>query len=289
VYRPADAGTYMYHCHFEDVEHVTMGMTGVVFVRPAPTNGRPVDPFRNIVKWAYDDVTTAFEREYTFMLTEIDSRAHFGDAHILETDWTDFRPNFWLMNGRAYPDTLEPGAPFDFTPGPNNNPNLNFGKPLRESDGTTQPPQFTRQPNGTYVAGAIPRLKSQPISSLVVCRPGEKVLLRIANLGFGQQTMTMPGVALTTVGKDARLIPASRRPVSDTVDLGPGESRDILFTAPAAEGTYPFFNRDVHRYPGVDGDSWSGGQRTHVVVKAMPNDAPHTQRFTNHWEPSWLA
>ena len=27
-------GTYMYHCHVEDVEHVHMGMTGLVFVRP---------------------------------------------------------------------------------------------------------------------------------------------------------------------------------------------------------------------------------------------------------------
>ena len=34
VYRPRDAGTYMYHCHVEDIEHVTMGMTGIVFVRP---------------------------------------------------------------------------------------------------------------------------------------------------------------------------------------------------------------------------------------------------------------
>ena len=33
-YRPHDAGTYMYHCHFEDVEHVQMGMTGMVFIRP---------------------------------------------------------------------------------------------------------------------------------------------------------------------------------------------------------------------------------------------------------------
>ena len=37
VYRPDDPGTYMYHCHFEDVEHVTMGMTGIVFVRPNRT------------------------------------------------------------------------------------------------------------------------------------------------------------------------------------------------------------------------------------------------------------
>ena len=34
VYRPRDPGTYMYHCHVEDIEHVTMGMTGLVFVRP---------------------------------------------------------------------------------------------------------------------------------------------------------------------------------------------------------------------------------------------------------------
>ena len=38
-YRPHDAGTYMYHCHFEDVEHVQMGMTGMVFVRPKQNNG----------------------------------------------------------------------------------------------------------------------------------------------------------------------------------------------------------------------------------------------------------
>jgi FtsP/CotA-like multicopper oxidase with cupredoxin domain len=39
-YHPHDPGTYMYHCHFEDVEHVQMGMTGVVFVRPAQVGGR---------------------------------------------------------------------------------------------------------------------------------------------------------------------------------------------------------------------------------------------------------
>ena len=38
-YRPHDAGTYMYHCHFEDVEHVQMGMTGMVFVRPKQNKG----------------------------------------------------------------------------------------------------------------------------------------------------------------------------------------------------------------------------------------------------------
>ncbi|HFQ94634.1 MAG TPA: hypothetical protein ENK32_11525, partial [Anaerolineae bacterium] len=35
LYRAHEPGTYMYHCHVEDVEHVHMGMTGLVFVRPA--------------------------------------------------------------------------------------------------------------------------------------------------------------------------------------------------------------------------------------------------------------
>ena len=48
-YQPHDPGTYMYHCHFEDVEHVQMGMTGIVYVRP--THGRP--------KFAYNDASTA--------------------------------------------------------------------------------------------------------------------------------------------------------------------------------------------------------------------------------------
>ncbi len=34
IYRPRDPGTYMFHCHVEDVEHVHMGMTGPVWVRP---------------------------------------------------------------------------------------------------------------------------------------------------------------------------------------------------------------------------------------------------------------
>ena len=33
-YLPVDVGTYMYHCHVEDVEHVHMGLTGMVFIRP---------------------------------------------------------------------------------------------------------------------------------------------------------------------------------------------------------------------------------------------------------------
>ena len=34
AWRVREPGTYMYHCHVEDVEHVHLGMTGMIFVRP---------------------------------------------------------------------------------------------------------------------------------------------------------------------------------------------------------------------------------------------------------------
>ena len=39
------------------------------------------------------------------MITELWSAAHYRDAHIQVNDWTDYDPSFWLLNGRAYPDT----------------------------------------------------------------------------------------------------------------------------------------------------------------------------------------
>jgi FtsP/CotA-like multicopper oxidase with cupredoxin domain len=288
VYRPDDPGTYMYHCHFEDVEHVTMGMTGIVFVRPNRTHYPTGLRVRNMIPLAYEDpsVTNAttlqaspyfFQREYSIILTEIDSRAHFQDAHILETDWTDFRANFWLMNGRAYPDTLEPNAPVDTAAGPNQ------GKPAREADGTLRAPVVSRDGSGGYTGGPLPHLKNQPQSSLIVAAPGEKVLLRLVNLGFGEQSLTLPGIEMHTVGSDARPLNADTQTRSDVVTLGPGESRDVIITAPAA-GEYALFNRDMGRYAGIADDSWFGGQRTSVIVKSGIGP----QLYDNHWDPAWL-
>ena len=99
-YQPRDPGTYMYHCHFEDVEHVQMGMTGVVYVRPT------MGP-----KFAYNDASTAFDREFTLLLNEVDPRPHDGLLAVQEFQWVDYRPRFWVINMRAWPDTIK--APDD--------------------------------------------------------------------------------------------------------------------------------------------------------------------------------
>jgi hypothetical protein len=92
----------MYHCHFEPVEHIQMGMIGPIIARPAD-----YDPSNPLLKTAYGaDTNTEFDREYFLMLTELDPVAHEQVLSVQEFDWTEYRPAYWLINGRAYPNTI---------------------------------------------------------------------------------------------------------------------------------------------------------------------------------------
>jgi len=103
-YKPHRAGSFMYHCHFEDVEHVQMGMQGSVFVRPSQ-NGTSLGGY---TMFAYNDGdgSTGYEREFTLLLDEIWTTPHDNLESIQETVWPNYKANYWTINGRAYPDTL---------------------------------------------------------------------------------------------------------------------------------------------------------------------------------------
>ncbi len=244
-YRPHDPGTFMYHCHFEDVEHVQMGMTGVVFVRPTRNTATQ--------KFAYDHTDTAYEREFTFMLTELWAEGHYRDAHIQTTDWTDFKPSFWLMNGRAYPDTLRPNIdPMDTRPDSN--------AALQSASGQS--------------------LRYNPISSLVKCNGGDRVLLRIANLGYQHHAMTLDGIPMKVVAKDASPLVGNGPDLTyytNTVEVGPGESRDVIFTAPAVASptTFRLYDRN-YAYLSNAGGAGYGGQMTEVRVSPLGTLGPQT-------------
>jgi FtsP/CotA-like multicopper oxidase with cupredoxin domain len=239
-YRPHDPGTYMYHCHFEDVEHVQMGMTGVVYVRPVQNGGTSTVPAG---KYAYNDGdgSTRYDREFTFMVTEIWAEAHYRDAHIQTTDWTDYAPSFWALNGRCYPDTLAS--------------------------------------NGDPLSAAAGRLRYQPISSVVTANAGERVLLRLANLGYQNHAITVDGIDLQIVARDATLLRGrdgtADYELTNTVDIGPGESRDVIFVAPSP-GTYLLYDRDYASLNNAGGGGY-GGQMTEIRVSA-PGTLPAQQQ-----------
>lgn len=267
-YRPHDAGTYMYHCHFEDVEHVQMGMTGMVFVRPKQNQtvngvdpafaaGQP-NPWGGTIastilpgKYAYNDFdgSTRYDREFAFMITELWSAAHWRDAHIQVSDWTDYDPSFWLLNGRGYPDTTAP----------------NGGRDL----------------NGNLTSND-PRLGSQPISSLITCNVGDRVLLRMSNLGYQNHTMSVDNIDLQIVAKDASLLKGrdgiSNYLITNSVDVGPGESRDVIFVAPDRPGEYLLYDRK-YSYLQNGGGPGYGGMMTKILV-GTPGTYP-TQTVAN--------
>ncbi|MDO8456515.1 MAG: multicopper oxidase domain-containing protein [Burkholderiaceae bacterium] len=270
IYRPRDPGTYMYHCHVEDVEHVHMGMTGPVFVRPLQ-NGTN---FGGFTKFAYNDGngSTGYHREFAMFCSEVWADSHWADAHIQLPEWSDYRADFSLLNGRVYPDTLAPNSP------------INTGA-------STHALVVQTDANGDLVVPATPyeHLQYQPLSALVTCNAGERVLLRFANLGFRESAMTLAGIKMKVIGKDAT--PMKGRDGTDTsyeastVSFGAGESIDAIFTAPAYVGpgaydTYILYDRAYERSNNLAVASGFGGRRTEVHVypanTLLPQTLPNT-------------
>lgn len=253
-YRPHREGTYMYHCHFEDVEHVQMGMTGIVFVTPLQ-DGTTIGPYS---KFAYDDGdgSTGYDRHFAILLDEVWSNFHDGDRDIQETIPTSYDPQWFTMNGRCYPDTVRP----------NNDPSLTTNNPNYDTDD-----------------------HSQPNSSLVQVNAGDRALLRMANLGYEQHAMELPGIPMRVVGQDASLLRDRGRDLSyttNTLYIGPGEARDVLFTAPAFNalrpsntgGNYNIYylrNRDWRRLSN-NGAPGPGGMMTEVRVYPPGTLTPQT-------------
>ncbi len=151
----------MYHCHFEDVEHVQMGMTGMVFVRPKQNKTAGRRRTRSGTKYAYNDGdgSTRYDREFAFMITELWSAAHYRDAHIQVSDWTDYDPELLAA----------------------------------------QRPRLPRHPRAERRPDCRPRPAGCSTSrsrSLITCNAGERVLLRMSNLGYQNHAMTVDNIDL---------------------------------------------------------------------------------------------
>jgi FtsP/CotA-like multicopper oxidase with cupredoxin domain len=261
----------MYHCHFEDVEHVQMGMTGIVYVRPlqdgntallATGSGRPAPNNVPYKGFAYNDgnASTGYDRHFAILLNELWVNFHDGDRDIQESIATDYDPQWFTLNGRVYPQTVLP----------NDDPSLPAGLRIPT-------------PNPNY-GDAIDY--SQPNSALVQVNPGERALLRLANLGYLQHAMELPGIPMHVVGQDASLLRAGGADtsyVTNTLYIGPGEARDVIVEAPGYNAARPsgsdgrgpynvyyFRNRDWRRLTNFGASPGAGGMMTELRVYQNP-------------------
>ena len=111
-------GTYMYHCHQEASQHIQMGMYGALVIYPSRQSlaaaGVVIPPGFTNRNFAYNDAMTFYDKDYVMLLSDLDSTWHRA---VYENDLSfnpvNFKPDWWLVNGRAFPDTLmthpEPG------------------------------------------------------------------------------------------------------------------------------------------------------------------------------------
>jgi FtsP/CotA-like multicopper oxidase with cupredoxin domain len=184
------AGTFMYHSGTNPGLQVEMGLVGALIVRPAAPNQ------------AYASPATTFDREFLFVLTEIDKRVHeqvafmgdqVDDASTSAIDLTSYHATLWFLNGRNGPDTLFP--------------------------------------NGV---GWLP---TQPYGALVQMYPGEEVLIRLVGAGREMHPFHTHGNHMRVLARDGQVL--SSPTGGGTPDLMyqdytqsviPGETYDALYT-----------------------------------------------------------
>ena len=182
-------GTYHYHSATLPELEVEMGLVGAIIVRPAGFN--PASPT------AYGDTDSRYDREYLFMLTEMDPRIHVmiereGIATVFNTNYlSDYFPNYWFINGRCAPDTMSP--PF------------------------------------------APWLPTQPYNCLPRMHPGERLLMRVIDGGRDLHPYHHHGNHSFIIARNGRLLESFPGAGADlgnfvfTIKAIPGETVDAIF------------------------------------------------------------
>lgn len=291
-FNPEDPGTLMYHCHVEASEHVQMGMYGALVIYPSmgslAKNGITKcdkcgcwklygEELCDIPKtatnrnFAYNNVHSYFNKEYVMLLSDIDSRWHEnvyaqGQPNPpAPFNPVDFKPDFWLVNGRAFPDTLAQ-------------------HPL------------------TYDTSSNSNLKQINYDSYVHVKTNEKFLLRMINMGYQVVPWHIHGWHFMVVGKDSHLSPFlalsnTHKHIDHQVTemgftntIGSGETYDLIISAEDKSKLY-------RNYIVYGKDGFPSLCKQLNVISAIDNNAifnipeepvncndPNSIKFTNYIE-----
>jgi FtsP/CotA-like multicopper oxidase with cupredoxin domain len=246
-YNIVEPGTYMYHCHVEATEHMQMGMLGNLYVRPAQNQLPNGTMFSNSFvhqsgyKYVYNDQdgSTKYDVEVPIQMTSMDGAFHDASESIQPLPFAYMNDNYPLLNGRGYPDTINPAA-------------------------------LSNPSNGDK--------ESQQVNAIVHATQGQTILLRISSLSVtNYYTLATVGLPMKVVGWNARHYrgpdPDGEGPLlgknlyydTNSVTLGGGESVDVLInTAGIPAGTYPLYTTNLNFLNNDEQDL--GGLMTEIVI-----------------------
>jgi FtsP/CotA-like multicopper oxidase with cupredoxin domain len=245
-YNNVEPGTYMYHCHVEATEHMQMGMLGNLYVEPiqnqtgyggnpATIAGKEGGPGPYGYVYNDRDGSTAFDVEYALQLQAFDHTFHDASRDTQPLPFAKMIDTYPTINGRGYPDTTLPGGQHPPIP----------------PDSSANPPQ--------------------PVSSLITATQGQRILLRISNLGVVQHySLTVLGIPMRVVGRGARHL---RGPsgldltyATNVVNLGGGETTDVILdTSGVSPGTYFLYTTNLNYLSNNEEDH--GGYMTEIVIQ----------------------
>ncbi|MBW2621873.1 MAG: multicopper oxidase domain-containing protein [Deltaproteobacteria bacterium] len=241
-YNVVEAGTFMYHCHVEATEHMQMGMLGNLYVEPIQNNkpnGFDLNGFTHNTgfKYAYNDGdgSTYYDVDYPIQIHAFDSEFHDASFYVQPLPFALMNDNYPMLNGRGYPDTVNPAALLN-----------------------------------TADTEGYPAHESQGISALITASAGQKILLRISSLSTTSfHTLAVLGIPMKVVGKGSRLL---RGPDgkdlsywTNSVDIGGGEAIDVILdTTGIAAGTYYLYSTNLNQLSNNDEDF--GGMMTEIVI-----------------------
>jgi len=240
-YKAVVPGTYFYHCHVEAAEHMQMGMIGNLWVYPSQDLDSPITlpppDGRTFDKFAYNDTdgSTGYNKEIALQLTGFDSVFHDASEQITPLPFADMEDDYTMINGRGYPDTIDPAVIFN-------------------QDGATG---FGAQ-------------KTPTIIDLV---QGERLLMRVSNVSTTDlyAIATTTGVPMKVVGRGAALLRGpSEEDTSyqvNVLNVGGGQAFDVLLdTLEVPPGKYFLYTTNLQFLS--NGDQERGGIMTEINVSS---------------------
>jgi hypothetical protein len=198
--------------------------------------------------YAYNDGdgSTAYDVEYPIQIHGFDPNFHFIGMTFNPESFTDLKDKYFLLNGRSYPDTVQPGA-----------------MTTQSTDGTQH--------------------SSQPLPTIINIPVGGKALLRIADLDVTEyQTLASLGIPMHVVGLNARLLrdlagnDMTYR--TNSITLAGGESLDVILDATGyAPGQKFYLYTPNLDHLSNDAENF-GGLMTEINI--CPSDLPNVNPAT---------
>ena len=187
-------------------------------------------------RYAYNDGdgSTRYDVEYPIQMMGFDPNFHYVGMTFNPEAFADMKDKYFLLNGRGYPDTVNPGVIDTLS-----------------ADGISRP--------------------AQPLPSIITIPRSGRALLRISDLSVTEHTtLGTIGIPMTVIALNARLLRdmAGNNLYYNTnsITLGGGESLDVILDATGVpSGTYFLYATNLDHLSN-DAENF-GGMMTEIRVQ----------------------